>query len=134
MRVKHKVIFDNAIDRFLGNKNVTGIFIGYKYKNGKWTNKLSLQVHVKEKIPSEYLKRKEKVPKKLKGMQTDVVQSCPTLSATYQERQETLYPGLSVGPEIFDLYGTLGAFVYDSDNKVYLLTSEDYMKPQKLFI
>ncbi|MFX1253955.1 MAG: hypothetical protein ACFFCZ_20250 [Promethearchaeota archaeon] len=125
---KYRDVYLNAIDRFLGKENITGIFIGYKFKDGKWTNKISLNVHVKEKIASQYLKRKEKVPKKLKGLQTDVIQSIPILTTAYRDRQNVINPGISIGPENASIYGTLGAFVYDSNNDLCILSCDHVMK------
>lgn len=127
MLKKNKDIFDNAKDRFLSQENVTGIFIGHKFKDGKWTDEISLNIHVKEKIPSEYLIKKNKVPKKLKGMKTDVIQSSPVISTTYRDRQDVIYPGISIGPENASIYGTIGALVYDSDNNLCILSCDHVM-------
>jgi hypothetical protein len=124
---KHKDIYENAIDRFYNQKNVTGIFIGKKFKDGKWTDRNSLRIHVEDKIPSEFLKRKEKVPKKFKGMQTDVVKSSPVLNTAYRDRQDVIYPGISIGPENASIYGTLGAIVYDSNNNASILSCDHVM-------
>lgn len=61
-------------DKILDKKNVTGIGVGYKIKNGKATNKLCITVGVKEKIDVDQLADEDLIPEKLVGLfQTDVL-------------------------------------------------------------
>lgn len=54
---------------------VTGCGIGYKYVDGKKTDKLCIICYVKKKKPEEKLKKKDIIPKIIEGISTDVVES-----------------------------------------------------------
>ena len=54
---------------------VTGCAIGYKQVGGLKTDKLCLVCYVKKKLPVENLKKRDIIPKEIKGIPTDVVES-----------------------------------------------------------
>lgn len=106
---------------YLKREGFSGIFYGYKFVNGQKTLEICLSFHVKEKLPSSQVKKKDRIPKKMDGLITDVVQSNirPTVITPYSGDyyMETLKPGISIGPEIKPRSGgTWGCVVYDLDN------------------
>lgn len=63
-----------AYERELLKKaNVVGVMTGYKIKEGKKTDELSIISLVEKKLPKEELKKRDLIPPTLKGVTTDVV-------------------------------------------------------------
>lgn len=60
---------------FLNKRHVVGIGLGYKVKNGFYTNQLCIQVFVSRKIPSFNLLSNNLVPSIYDGIPTDVVET-----------------------------------------------------------
>jgi len=58
--------------QLLGKANVVGVAIGYKEKRGQKTDKPSLVVMVKKKVPLSDLKKQDVVPPEVEGVTTDV--------------------------------------------------------------
>ena len=58
--------------QLLGKANVVGVAIGYKEKGGQKTDKPSLVVMVKKKVPLSDLKKQDVVPPEVEGVTTDV--------------------------------------------------------------
>jgi len=54
---------------------VMGCGLGYKYVEGRKTDKLCIICYVKEKKPEEKLKKQDIIPKVIEGISTDVVES-----------------------------------------------------------
>src|SRR3712207_9100147 len=57
---------------FLNKKNVVGIGLGYKVKNGFYTNQLCVQVFVSRKYSENEININDKIPSMYKGIPTDV--------------------------------------------------------------
>ncbi|RZN42234.1 MAG: hypothetical protein EFT35_01925 [Methanophagales archaeon ANME-1-THS] len=57
----------------LQKANVVGVMTGYKIKEGKKTDELSIISLVEKKIPKEELKKKDLIPTTIKGVTTDVI-------------------------------------------------------------
>jgi len=108
-------------------KGVTGVDVGYKYKNGKRTDEISIRVHVKAK--KKTVNAKEKVPATINGIKTDVIEMevYPQIASQKLEQinlqvDTVTYPtvkgGISIGPERvingFVYTGTLGCIVKDN--------------------
>ena len=51
---------------------VVGVGIGIKQRKGQTTQKLCLKVYVQKKAPKHNLLKKDVIPKKLGGIETDV--------------------------------------------------------------
>ncbi len=56
----------------LSREGVTGIDVGYKYRNGEKTNKLCIRIFVKKKI--ENMKSGDVLPKEIGGVKTDIIE------------------------------------------------------------
>ncbi|NSL86792.1 hypothetical protein ECE50_008120 [Chitinophaga sp. Mgbs1] len=123
---------------FLHQPGVTAVDVGYKYKDGKRTDEIAIRVHVAKKktdVPA-----KEKVPKTIEGIPTDVIEgiyypqvlSEPVADSAITAFADTgtytpLKGGISIGPDrVISGYvytGTLGAIVKDATTNETLLLS-----------
>ena len=116
-------------------KGVTGVDVGYKYVDGKRTDEIAIRVHVKKKKAN--VSEKEKVPAKINGIETDVIEMeiHPQVIALKLEEislfadtttYSTVKGGISIGPERaiggYVYTGTLGCIAKDngSNNPVLL--------------
>lgn len=116
---------EGARERLLGTQNVVGVGVGYKISQGAVTDKPSVMVLVKEKLPMSLLSKGETVPKTVAQQPTDVVdigevfaggQVVSPLSQvdaqTLATRVRPVRPGYSVAhPKV--TAGTIGAGCYD---------------------
>lgn len=66
------VQLDN-VDKLMGLGNVNGVALGNRIKAGQETGEGVIQVYVSQKLPAELLTEKDTVPKKIKGVATDVL-------------------------------------------------------------
>ncbi len=119
---------ENAVKRFLGKPGVTGVGVGYKWKDGKRTDELVVRVYVEEKKPPGDVPKSRRVPKTLAGVETDVIErkfelhqrSMPIeLLAQPADpgRYDPLQGGIGIGPcrviDGFVFVGTAGTVVGD---------------------
>ncbi len=114
--------YQEALARFGQRENITGIDIGYKYKDGEATNQKAIRLHVKEKFPASALEEIELFPQEINGFPVDVLQA--NYKAGFQnasalelvdrtQRFATIQPGISIGHENVTA-GTLGVVVRDN--------------------
>jgi hypothetical protein len=108
----------------LGNKkNVVAVAIGQKWTNGKPTGKDAILVLVKEKIDISKLSKKDKVPKKLDGVITDVVGKVGEIQTFgYTSRYRPAPGGVSCGHHRITA-GTLGAWFLNRKDEVVILSN-----------
>ena len=59
-------------EELLLNPNVVGVGIGTKIIKGISTQKQCIKIYVRKKIPRSKLQKKELIPQKLNGVETDV--------------------------------------------------------------
>lgn len=124
--------------QWLRSPGVTAIDVGFKIKEKKLTDKLSIRVHVKRKLHDSVVEREAEAfttsaePQNLGAFPIDVIEAEYTPSQIAVEeieainrktRTDPLVGGISVGnPRI--TAGTLGAVVWDrSDCKVCMLSN-----------
>lgn len=114
-------VYDEVLARYAHRDNVTGIDVGYKYKDGERTDTLSIRLHVKEKIPKSALEAAVLFPDEIKGFPIDVIQGNYKVGAQKEliseatnrtTRFSRLQPGISVAHTDVSA-GTLGMFVRD---------------------
>ena len=67
-------ICNQAYIDFKNIENVIGVGLGFKYINGKSTEKLCIQVLVNKKINELELDIKNVIPKEYLGVKTDVIE------------------------------------------------------------
>jgi len=115
-------------------KNVVGLGFGKKFIKGKPTEQDCVQIYVTRKISLHNLKKKDRVPKKIKGVITDCIEvgeikilSSPSENLKikglkYRKRKHRpAVPGISIGHP-FITCGTLGAIV-EKSGKFYILSN-----------
>ena len=105
---------------YLPNKNVTGVDIGYKIKDGVFTDDLTLRVFVKKKLDKSLIKKKHLIPKKYKKIETDIIESSIALQRNWSpnvasdlKKYERLIGGIQISTRNGDT-GTLGMLVKDN--------------------
>jgi len=113
--------------RFIGLPNVCGIGVGYKQKGLERTNKPALIIFVEKKEKWENLSRGDRIPKKVGGLETDVIEIGKVrLLGTRQERIRPAQPGVSIGHYKISA-GTFGALVKDSETGEPLILSNNHI-------
>jgi len=122
--------------RLLGLPGVTGVAVGYKYKDGKRTDEIAVCVFVEKK--KKQVPQAEKVGPELDGVVTDVIERKFSLRVARRKMEEVelmvdtgtytpLKGGISIGPcrsvggYIFT--GTLGAIVRDNSTNDPMMLS-----------
>ena len=128
-------------EEYLKDPNINSIGIGYKMKNGKSTNEISIQFTVDEKLSKSDLVNRaqalgtEQIPETLdfKGIKikTDVIKrkyepsykNIPQIVADERKKfMDPLKPGISIG-NVRISAGTFGCIVYDSSGEPYILSN-----------
>ncbi len=118
--------FDLALARYLTRPDVTGIDIGQKLVQGAVDPKAGIvvRIHVREKRPLHALAAGERIPARLAGIRTDVVESAYTPQAALRpeppatgvtaraRRVDPVQPGVSIG-HVDGTAGTFGLLVAD---------------------
>lgn len=118
-------VLNSVREEWLAREGVTAVDLGFKWSQGLMTGKLSIRVHVAEKLPAAALSDTEMFPKEIEGIPVDVIEAeyglqllpgGAQLEAAPPARTARYDPvplGVSVGnPRI--TAGTLGAKVYDA--------------------
>lgn len=118
---------DKHKSRFMGLPNVCGIGVGYKRKNLQRTDQPALIIFVEKKEKWENLSRGERIPKKVSGLETDVIEIGKVrLLGIRQERHRPAQPGLSIGHYKISA-GTFGAVVKDIETGEPLILSNNHI-------
>ena len=71
---KIKQVKEEVEDDLLSRPGVTGVGVGYKYVGGKRTNETAIVVYVNKKKALKDIPEKERIPKKIQGVSTDVIE------------------------------------------------------------
>lgn len=127
-------VLNSVREAWLARDGVTAVDLGFKWSQGLMTGKLSIRVHVAQKLPVGELTEAELFPKEVAGIPVDVIEAeyglqllpgGAQLEAAPEARTNRYNPvplGVSVGnPRI--TAGTLGAKVYDADTLQPLVLS-----------
>jgi len=95
----------------LKKKNVVLVYTGKKVVGGVETGRISIRVGVVAKVPLAQLAKKDVVPRRIKGMETDVFQTEEIKALTDRTSKVRPAPGgVSIGhPDV--TCGTLGMVV-----------------------
>jgi len=104
-----------AVARFGTRPGVTGIDLGFKIKGGRHTRRLSIRIHVREKLAPRYLTGRERFPGRILGVPVDVIQAVyepHAFDPARQLRVPVVQPGVSVGT-LQGPTGTLGLLATD---------------------
>lgn len=116
-----------AVEALMKMEGVTGVDVGYKYKDGKRTDEITIRVHVAKK--KKGMAAKDMIPAEINGVKTDVIEMNAELFTVSKQvvdadsqidatKYTTLLGGVSIGPERviggYVFTGTLGAIVKDN--------------------
>jgi hypothetical protein len=118
-------VLNSVRDEWMARQGVTAVDLGFKWSRGLMTGKLSIRVHVAQKLPLADLTEADLFPSELEGIPVDVIEAeyglqllpgNSQLEAAPEARKARYDPillGVSVGnPRV--TAGTLGAKVYDA--------------------
>ena len=115
--------------------NVHGMGIGYKIKNGKITKDLAICCFVDKKVSENKLKAKDRIPKKINGVLTDVTVEDAAVFCANTTKYRPVVGGCSIGAQGYNTYsgtGTLGCRMVDNATGAgYGLTCRHVLLPPK---
>ncbi|MTI82095.1 MAG: hypothetical protein FH758_14740 [Firmicutes bacterium] len=115
-------------NKYLQQDNVMGVGVGHKQVGNMRTKQMSMVILVEKKIPPEDLKRNHIVPRKLDGVDTDIIEvgRIKMLANNRKERIRPALPGCSIGNYRVSA-GTLGAIVRDRTTGERLILSNNHI-------
>ncbi len=111
--------YEKALRDYGHRDDVTGVDIGYKYKDGRRGEEVVLRVHLREKLAPGLIDPAQLLPSEIDGVPLDVIQGSYMPSgggilalAARRHRRDLVQPGLSISHHL-GTAGTIGAIVYD---------------------
>ncbi|MCP4538234.1 MAG: hypothetical protein GY832_13930 [Chloroflexi bacterium] len=110
------------VESLLSKSNVVGVGLGYKISQGVNTGELGLIVSVKRKTTSDVLASKDRVPKMLDGVKTDVVETGVLRAFDLGPRDRwrpAILPGVTMGHHDITT-GTFGCLVRRGEERFIL--------------
>jgi hypothetical protein len=111
----------------LSQKNVVGVGVGHKEVGNMRTKQLSVVVFVEKKLPPGDLKRGHIVPKKIDGVDTDIIEvGRIKMLGTRTQKVRPAMAGCSIGHYRVSA-GTLGAVVKDRSTGEKLILSNNHI-------
>jgi len=115
----------------LQKPNTIGMGVGFKYRNGKDTGRLCLQVYVSKKLPSAFLANGGIIPQTYYDVPTDVIETgiFSSFSEPFASRRPTEC-GCSIGLSDVPSAGTAGALVEDASGRRYILSNNHVLGNQ----
>jgi len=113
--------------KILGLQNVVGVGVGYKHVGAESTGEPAFIVYVEKKLTSANLTRSHIVPKKINGLDTDVVEiGVVRMLGVRTTRERPCQPGVSIG-HYQSTAGTFGAVVRDKATKELMVLSNNHV-------
>jgi hypothetical protein len=108
----------------MAKENVVAVGLGYKTINGVRIKEMSIVCSVVKKVPLKDLKKKDRIPKKIEGISTDVNQTGRFRALKARtDRWRPAPPGVSIGHEHITA-GTFGAVVKKKGEEgLYILSN-----------
>lgn len=118
---------DAYLSDLLRKRNVVGVGLGYKIRGGETTDELSVIVSVTRKVPSKALSERDRVPRTVADVRTDVLATgllrpFPPSDSQLGPRDRwrpVVPPGVSIGHHRVTA-GTFGCLVA-RDNELFIL-------------
>lgn len=123
---KHYRVLDKVRERMLRMPNVVGIGVGHKRVGMTRTDKPAIIIFVEKKVPAANLRRSQKIPHKIDGLDTDVVEIGRVRLLDRVMRIRPALPGSSIGHYKISA-GTFGALVKDSKTGEKLILSNNHI-------
>lgn len=98
---------------------VNTVAVGNKIKDGKKQDEVAIRVYVSKKRRKDDIPENERIPERVKGISTDIVEGGrPVIAHGQPGVDTTIHPklmgGINVGP--IEMTGTLGAIAIDNDD------------------
>lgn len=123
--------YEKALRDYGHRSEVTGVDIGYKYKDGRRRDQVVLRIHLREKLAPELIDPAQLLPTEIDGVPVDVIQGSYTPSgngilalAARRHRRDPVQPGISISHHL-GTAGTIGAIVYDrTDGAACILSNK----------
>lgn len=114
----------------LQKPNTIGMGVGNKYRNGRDTGKLCLQIYVSRKLPSAFITGDGNLPQTYYGVPTDVIET--GLFSGYDEPMayRATECGCSIGLSDVPSAGTAGALAEDAEGRRYILSNNHVLGNQ----
>lgn len=114
----------------LQKPNAIGMGVGYKYRNGKDTGRLCLQVYVSKKLPSAFLADGSSIPQTYFDVPTDVIETGVISGLSEPFASRPVECGCSIGLSDVPSAGTAGALVEDASGRRYILSNNHVLGNQ----
>lgn len=113
--------------KLLGYQNVVGVGVGYKHVGSESTGEPAFIVYVEKKLPPGDLARSQIVPKKMNGLDVDVIEmGTVRMLGVRTSKGRPCQPGVSIG-HYKSSAGTLGAVVRDKATKEIMILSNNHV-------
>ncbi|AGK99719.1 hypothetical protein [Desulfoscipio gibsoniae] len=123
---RHYRVLDKVQRRILKMPNVVGVGVGYKQVGLTQTNKPAIIIFVEKKVPAANLQRSQKLPPKIDGLETDVIEIGRVRLLDRVMKMRPALPGSSVGHYKISA-GTFGAVVRDKNTGEKLILSNNHI-------
>ncbi len=118
------------LDKILDKKNVNGYSEEKqkRYKNGKEVDEEVIRVYVSNKEPVSTLSAKDKIPEKINGIKTDVVELGEIKAQkNHKDKYRPALGGISIGHKDITA-GTLGAVLWSSRLEKPVIISNNHVQ------
>lgn len=122
----YQKVLDKYTRYLLRKRGVVGVGFGYKQTDGEQTNTPSLVCSVVEKKSKRSIKRFDRIPKKIMGLRTDVVETGVIRALEFTDRVRPAIGGASIGHPAITA-GTFGGVVLDDQGRRVILSNNHVM-------
>jgi hypothetical protein len=108
---------------------VVGVDVGVRLRGGRAIATPCIRVHVVEKIPDGRLRRRERLPARIEGVEVDVIAggcaatACEAAARVLRIYRNPVRGGVAIGARGETTFGTLAAVVRDPSNAACGLTA-----------
>jgi len=119
-------VFNHHWRRLIQQDNVVGVGLGYKETKGRLTDRMSMVVLVRQKLPEAQLSRAELIPPTILSVETDIIEVGELVALSRVQKHRPAMPGISIGHYRITA-GTLGAIVKDAKTAQVLILSNNHV-------
>jgi len=125
-----KSVKERHVARLKAFPNVVGVGVGHEVVAGKRTDRISVRVYVRRKVPKTELPSEAVLPDSIDGIPVDVIedefwihQQPPVTLEDHRRPHNFLVGGISIGNFLVGGSGTLGVSVFDNRTGQEMLLS-----------
>jgi len=123
---RHYRVLGKIRSRILKMPNVVGVGVGYKQVGLNRTEKPAIIIFVEKKVPETSLPRSQKLPGKINGLETDVIEIGRVRLMERVMKMRPALPGSSIGHYKISA-GTFGVVVRDKNSGEKLILSNNHI-------